>query len=117
VSRRGGARFVLRRSGSRGASAAAVGGVKRGTCWHVRNTIVLERLNGRAMTRSARGTVEQRGSGVRAKSGLNREILHTGWSILRQLIAEKAEKAVRTIVVEVDPKTRRASVGRAVWSR
>jgi putative transposase len=67
------------------------------------DTIVLERLNVRGMTRSARGTVEQPGSGVRAKSRLNREILHAGWSILRQLIVEKAEKAVRT-VVEVDAK-------------
>jgi putative transposase len=67
------------------------------------DTIVLERLNVRGMTRSARGTVDQPGSGVRAKSGLNREILHAGWSIFRKLIVEKAEKAVRT-VVEVDAK-------------
>jgi putative transposase len=67
------------------------------------DVIALERLNVRAMTRSARGTVDEPGSGVRAKAGLNREILHAGWSILRQLIVEKAEKAVRTII-EVDPK-------------
>jgi len=63
----------------------------------------LERLSVQAMTRSAKGTVAEPGSGVRAKAGLNREILHAGWSILRTLLVGKAVSAARTIV-EVDPK-------------
>ncbi len=67
------------------------------------DTIAIEKLNVGAMTRSAAGTSEEPGRNVRAKAGLNREILNAGWSILRHMLVEKAESAVRTIV-EVDPK-------------
>jgi len=67
------------------------------------DVIAIEKLNVGAMTRSAAGTLEEPGTNVRAKAGLNREILNAGWSILRQLLVEKAESAARTIV-EVDPK-------------
>jgi putative transposase len=65
--------------------------------------IAIEKLNVGAMTRSAAGTLEEPGTNVRAKAGLNREILNAGWSMLRQMLVEKAESAVRTIV-EIDPK-------------
>jgi putative transposase len=67
------------------------------------DTIAIEKLNVGAMTRPAAGTPEEPGRNVRAKAGLNREILNAGWSILRHMLVEKAESAVRTIV-EVDPK-------------
>ena len=59
---------------------------------------VVERLNTKGMTRSAKGTAENPGKQVKAKSGLNREILKTGWHGLKQKLAYKME------VVEVDPK-------------
>ena len=42
-------------------------------------TVVLENLSTRAMTKSAKGTVDEPGTNVRAKRGLNRVILATGW--------------------------------------
>jgi putative transposase len=44
----------------------------------------------KAMTASARGTVEQPGSNVRQKAGLNREILERGWGELHRQLAYKA---------------------------
>jgi len=67
------------------------------------DTIAIEKLNVGSLTRSAAGTPEEPGRNVRAKAGLNREILNAGWSILRHMLVEKAESAVRTIV-EVDPR-------------
>jgi len=67
------------------------------------DTIVLEALNLRAMTRSAKGTIESPGQNVRAKAGLNRAILDSSFGLLRQMIVEKAGEAART-VVEVDPR-------------
>lgn len=42
-------------------------------------TVVLEDLKTRNMTRSAKGTLQDPGRGVAAKSGLNRAILAKGW--------------------------------------
>ena len=67
------------------------------------DVIALERLNLRAMTRSAAGTVETPGRGVRAKAGLNRVVLDAGFGLLDRLIAEKAEEAAR-VVVRVEAK-------------
>lgn len=50
------------------------------------------------MTKSAKGDEENPGRNVNAKSGLNREILKTGWGELKQKLAYKME------LVEVDPK-------------
>lgn len=48
--------------------------------------IAIEDLRIRSMTRSARGTVEEPGTGVAQKRGLNRSILEQGWGeIARQL--------------------------------
>ncbi|MDQ2681756.1 MAG: transposase [Candidatus Eremiobacteraeota bacterium] len=65
--------------------------------------IAMEALRLVNMTRSAKGTVEEPGTNVAAKSGLNRSLLDTGFGILRQLIIEKAAWAARLIAV-VDPK-------------
>lgn len=45
--------------------------------------VVIERLKVRNMTRSAKGDAENPGTGVRAKSGLNRAILNIGWTGFR----------------------------------
>jgi putative transposase len=50
----------------------------------------VEQLDVRAMTRSARGTVEQPGLGVAQKRGLNRAISRSGWG---QLVARLQHKA------------------------
>lgn len=52
--------------------------------------IVIEDLKVKAMTRSARGTVEDPGQNVRQMAGLNREIRNTGWGALRRMIDYKA---------------------------
>ena len=65
--------------------------------------IALESLRMRSMTRSAKGTPEVPGVGVRAKAGLNRALLDAGFGMLASLIREKAEYAART-VIEVDAR-------------
>jgi putative transposase len=60
--------------------------------------IALERLEVRSMTRSAKGTVEEPGSGVRQKAGLNRSLLDAGFGMLARLIREKAGYAAREVV-------------------
>jgi putative transposase len=67
------------------------------------DVIALEKLCLRAMTRSARGSVERPGRNVRAKASLNRVMLDSGFGLLRQMIVAKAEEAART-VVEVDAR-------------
>ena len=46
------------------------------------------------MTRRAKGTVEHPGVNVKAKVGLNREILATGWGELRAMHDYKAPRVV-----------------------
>ena len=62
-------------------------------------TVFVEKLNTAGMTRSAKGTVDNPGTNVKvkAKSGLNREILSTGWHGLKEKLAYKCA------VVEIDP--------------
>ena len=67
------------------------------------DVVVLEALNIRAMTRSAKGTTENPGRNVKAKAGLNRALLDSSFGLLRQMIVAKAEEAARA-VVEVDPR-------------
>ena len=67
------------------------------------DAIAIEALNLRAMTRSARGTIEKPGRNVKAKSALNRRILDASFGLLQQMIAYKAASAGTTIVV-VDPR-------------
>ena len=49
------------------------------------------------MTRSARGTVQKPGRGIRAKAGLNREILRSGWGRLVRRLEDKAPGRVEKI--------------------
>jgi putative transposase len=49
------------------------------------------------MTRSAKGTQENPGRNVRAKAGLNREILRSGWGLLVRRLEEKAPGRVEKI--------------------
>jgi len=65
--------------------------------------IALEALNLRAMVRSAKGTPENPGRNVRAKSALTRRLLDAGFFQFERLIAEKAEEAAR-VVVRVDAR-------------
>ena len=59
------------------------------------HTVVIEDLNTKGMTRSAKGAVDAPGTNVRAKSGLNRAILSSGWGGLERNLDYKAGKVVR----------------------
>ncbi|MBB5165955.1 RNA-guided endonuclease TnpB family protein [Mycobacterium sp. AZCC_0083] len=54
------------------------------------DTIRIEALDVRAMTRRALGTVEQPGRGVAQKRGLNRGISRSGWGLLASRLQHKA---------------------------
>lgn len=54
--------------------------------------VAVEDLDVRAMTRSARGTVDEPGRNVRAKAGLNRAIADSAWGELRELLTYKLEE-------------------------
>jgi putative transposase len=49
------------------------------------------------MTRSAKGTGENPGRNVRAKAGLNREILRSGWGLLVRRLQDKAPGRVEKV--------------------
>ncbi len=55
--------------------------------------VVPEDLRIRNMTRSAAGTVEEPGTNVAQKRGLNSSILDAGWGKLVQFVRYKAERA------------------------
>jgi transposase len=57
----------------------------------------VENLDVKNMTRSARGTFQDPGRNVRAKSGLNREILRSGWGLLVRRLDDKAPDRVEKI--------------------
>jgi putative transposase len=57
----------------------------------------VEDLRVRDMTRSAKGTMAEPGRHVRAKAGLNREILASGWGILVKRLEDKAPGRVEKI--------------------
>ena len=59
--------------------------------------IRVEDLNIASMTRSAKGTRENPGRNVRAKAGLNREILGSGWGLLVRRLQDKAPGRVQKI--------------------
>jgi putative transposase len=54
------------------------------------DTIRIEALDVRAMTRSARGTVQQPGVRVAQKRGINRAISRSGWGLLAARLRHKA---------------------------
>ena len=63
------------------------------------NSIVyLEKLKIKNMSKSAKGTAEEHGKNVAAKSGLNRSILDCGWGNFGMMLEYK------TAVVKVNPK-------------
>ena len=59
------------------------------------HTVAIEDLNTKGMTRSAKGTKKEPGTKVKAKSGLNREILASGWHALERNLDYKAGLVVR----------------------
>ena len=61
------------------------------------DSIRIEALDVRAMTRSARGTVEQPGVRVAQKRGLNRGIHRSGWGLLARCLQHKAVGRVEQI--------------------
>jgi len=61
------------------------------------DVIRVEKLDVRAMTRSARGTVAHPGAGVAQKRGLNRAIRRSGWSKLVTRLRNKAFGRVEQI--------------------
>jgi transposase len=63
------------------------------------DVVAVEDLNVRGMTRSAKGTIDAPGAGVRQKAGLNRGILAAGWG---QLVIRLEHKAPGR-GVRVDP--------------
>ena len=82
--------------------------------------VVLEDLKTQQMTRSAKGTLQQPGNKVRAKSGLNRAILGKGWHQFALALSSAARYSGTTVVTvpaqytsqrcsacgQVDPKSR-----------
>jgi putative transposase len=50
------------------------------------------------MSRSARGTIEQPGTRIAQKAGLNRAILDAGWGCFLRVLASKAESANRELI-------------------
>ncbi len=62
-------------------------------------TIVIEDLKPSRMSRSAKGTVEEPGRNVKAKTGLNRAIRESNWSTMRQFLIYKCAD-----VVAVNPR-------------
>lgn len=62
------------------------------------DVIAYEDLRIGNMTRSASRTVEQPGTNVAAKSGLNRSILDAGWGVFLRVLACKAESAGRQVI-------------------
>jgi transposase len=61
------------------------------------DVIRVEDLRTGAMTRSARGTRDSPGRNVRAKAGLNRGILRSGWGLLARRLADKAPGRVEKV--------------------
>jgi len=61
------------------------------------DVIRVEDLNIRDMTRSAKGTITEPGRNVRAKAGLNREIMRSGWGLLVRRLEDKAPGRVEKV--------------------
>lgn len=65
--------------------------------------LALEDLKVINMTRSAKGTVDNPGTNVAAKSGLNKSIFDAGWGVLQNMLLYKAEDAGVEVVL-VNPR-------------
>lgn len=66
------------------------------------SVVVLEDLNTKGMSASARGTVGEPGTRVRQKAGLNKAILDKGWHRL-ELALHNAARYTGTAIVKVNP--------------
>ena len=60
--------------------------------------VSIEEPNIRNMTRSAKGTVEQPGTQVRQKAGLNRSILSKGWGVFVRAVESAARRTGTRVV-------------------
>jgi putative transposase len=67
--------------------------------------IYVEDLDLRAMTRSAKGTLQRPGRGVRQKAGLNRGILAAGWGRLVDRLEDKAPGRVQRVAAAYTSQT------------
>jgi transposase len=67
--------------------------------------IGVEDLDVRAMTRSAKGTLQRPGRGVRQKAGLNRGILASGWGRLVDRLEDKAPGRVQRVAAAYTSQT------------
>ena len=65
--------------------------------------IVVEDLKVANMSKSAKGSIEEKGKNVKAKSGLNKSILDQGWSMLVNMLVYKQQWR-GGLLVKVDPK-------------
>jgi putative transposase len=81
------------------------------------DVIAIEDLHVAAMTRSARGTVDEPGRCVGAKASLNRSILDAGWGQLARFLVYKAASAGREVVRVPAPATSQtcAACGHQDW--
>jgi putative transposase len=86
------------------------------------DVIRVEDLKITNMTRSVRGTVVEPGRNVKAKAGLNREILASGWGLLVRRLVDKAPGRIEKVKPAytsqrcsacgcVDPKSRESQAG------
>jgi transposase len=96
--RRGRVRLVVARLKAREADRRKDWVEKASTDLARRFDIVsVENLDVTSMTRSARGTAGVPGRNVRQKSGLNREIMRSGWGLLVRRLEDKAPGRVEKI--------------------
>jgi putative transposase len=65
---------------------------KLSTRYSENQVVVVEELNVKNMTKSAKGTEEKPGKNVRAKSGLNRSILKNGWGMFFEMLDYKTAR-------------------------
>lgn len=65
--------------------------------------VAIEDLKIKNMTASARGTIEEPGSRVAQKAGLNRAILNVGWHSFEQKLGYKMEE-FGGLIIKVDPR-------------
>ena len=57
--------------------------------------VYIEDLKTKAMTASAKGTIEVPGKNVKQKAGLNRSILATGWGQFEQMLTYKCREVIK----------------------
>jgi putative transposase len=79
--------------------------------------IRVENLNVKAMTRTARGTIQKPGRNVAQKAGLNRGILKSGWGLLVTRLEQKAPGRVEKVKAAYTSQTCNACKHIAAESR